>query len=817
MKNHRIGNDINVKWSIFSEGAPYNLEGLQVTLYLKDALGKRAVTGFSLQENNVLWRFAGKDQAHTGRYSLELVVNEGKTSMITTDVCNFVNLVQHSCMIGGSDASNIETDSISLTSDLGSVPVIIDESLSEVSENAIANKVVTIELNKKADKSAIPTKVSQLKNDAGYINSHQDISHLATKEEVEDISLEMSRKQDKISDLDAIRSGASKGSTALQSIPAEYVTDDELKNALRNKVNKTDMATINGQSIIEGGDIEIQGGDGSYDDTELRNEIAQKASTEGYYPKMEVGKADNLPDRVDVLEGAITFRESAGEGNSIEDGTAEIKELCGDTIVWNQLCNKETAPYSNIGLNGAYSNGVWTYSGTTTASNTMSILPVGARAKGVAGHKMMFLYDGTHNFKNLRILDGSTYLSINTMFVSNGNGFIEPIATVENGVEYSAKLTFRVFDLTQMFGAGNEPSTIEEFYKRIPVGVDLYAYNEGEIVNVNINGIKSVNDNAWDEKWELGYFVSSSGMPSSATDRIRCVNPIHILPNQQYHFSLVGTEAYAFFYDENMEYISYKNMNVGLFTTPSNAKWMRFYVEKSYGTTYKNDICIRLAHSGYKTDYVPHEEDTMLIDTSKYFPQGMNGINGVRDSLSMNEKVQRFGVVKMKDLNWILTSSSGGYNLIYADFNSIKVAGACACTKYSSAKATSDFGTKLNEKSICVHIERSRFVIKDSSFSTSDSFKGQLTDNDYIYYELDEPIVEEIYPPLNLSYKVWDFGTEEILTEKSAPLITKAIYGFNATDTIRGNKAKIAQNTEEIVKLRNEIAQAIGNVINGEY
>ena len=262
MKNHRIGNDINIKWSIFSEGAPYNLEGLQVTLYLKDALGKRAVTGFSLQENNVLWRFAGKDQTLTGRYSLELVVNEGKTSMITTDICNFVNLVQHSCMIGGSDNSNIETDSISLTSDLGSVPVIIDESLSEVSENAIANKVVTIELNKKADKSAIPIKVSQLTNDVGYISSHQDISHLATKEEVEDISLVMSQKQDKISDLDAIRRGAQRGSTALQEIPEEYVNDKELDDALRPKVNRDEVATINGKSLVEGGDIVIEGGKG---------------------------------------------------------------------------------------------------------------------------------------------------------------------------------------------------------------------------------------------------------------------------------------------------------------------------------------------------------------------------------------------------------------------------------------------------------------------------------------------------------------------------------------------------------------------------
>ena len=39
-------------------------------------------------------------------------------------------------------------------------------------------------LNNKADTSAIPTKVSQLANDAGYLTEHQDISNLATKDEL---------------------------------------------------------------------------------------------------------------------------------------------------------------------------------------------------------------------------------------------------------------------------------------------------------------------------------------------------------------------------------------------------------------------------------------------------------------------------------------------------------------------------------------------------------------------------------------------------------------------------------------------------------
>ena len=58
------------------------------------------------------------------------------------------------------------------------------------------------------------------------------IESKATKNDIDvmknDIESELSKKADVITDLDTIREGASKGATALQSIPAEYVTETEL-------------------------------------------------------------------------------------------------------------------------------------------------------------------------------------------------------------------------------------------------------------------------------------------------------------------------------------------------------------------------------------------------------------------------------------------------------------------------------------------------------------------------------------------------------------------------------------------------------------
>jgi hypothetical protein len=46
-------------------------------------------------------------------------------------------------------------------------------------------------------------------------------------------------KQDKIADLETIRSGASKGETALQSVPSNYVTTTMLEEAIEEAITNT--------------------------------------------------------------------------------------------------------------------------------------------------------------------------------------------------------------------------------------------------------------------------------------------------------------------------------------------------------------------------------------------------------------------------------------------------------------------------------------------------------------------------------------------------------------------------------------------------
>ena len=104
-----------------------------------------------------------------------------------------------------------------------------------------ATKDFVSEEIKKIDIPTVPTNVSAFTNDAGYLTSHQDISG----------------KQDVIEDLADIRANAELAKTALQSVPAEYVTEEELAakgyltehQSLDNYYTKSDIDSMIGVAI----------------------------------------------------------------------------------------------------------------------------------------------------------------------------------------------------------------------------------------------------------------------------------------------------------------------------------------------------------------------------------------------------------------------------------------------------------------------------------------------------------------------------------------------------------------------------------------
>ena len=105
-----------------------------------------------------------------------------------------------------------------------------------------------------------------------------DPSNLATK-------AELNTKQDVISDLGTIRSGAALGATALQSVPSTYALKSEIPDITTKQdvlVSGTNIKTVNGTSLLGSGNIEVTANvdlSGYYTKAEIDSMIGGASST----------------------------------------------------------------------------------------------------------------------------------------------------------------------------------------------------------------------------------------------------------------------------------------------------------------------------------------------------------------------------------------------------------------------------------------------------------------------------------------------------------------------------------------------------------
>ena len=226
MKTIRIGNDLTVRWSIFiktEEGrSEYNLEGRDLTLKVQDYYRTQEVSEFSVSGNELIWMFRGREQRTVGTYNLALVENDGMNNMHTIDVAKAFELVPQSAMVSGGDVSDIAIDTVYLDG-------VVEYGGYE--DTAIWKEVEQV-------KASIPVKVSQLENDVNFVKRV-------------DLNDDLAKKQDVIADLEQIRTGAAKGATALQ----EHQDISHLATKTELEATKAELRKLQSDAVKMSQDI----------------------------------------------------------------------------------------------------------------------------------------------------------------------------------------------------------------------------------------------------------------------------------------------------------------------------------------------------------------------------------------------------------------------------------------------------------------------------------------------------------------------------------------------------------------------------------
>ena len=460
---------------------------------------------------------------------------------------------------------------------------------------------------------------------------------------------------------------------------------------------------------------------------------------EDYLKKTDaVELAKDLTGSLEATPEEFVFRTSAGT-KSIRDESAVIRRIKGNTSVWGQLAK----PLASL-QSGETSLIAPTVD--TTAWNTLTSPKISV----IKGHKYLFeinplnsLYNATENYS---LIEGSFRANIGapTFCTAEEDGewlWSLRFTSVSNGFRFQ----IQCFDLTAIFGAGNEPTTIEEFKKLYPES--YYPYCEPEVRSMRATGIETIGANAFNKDSVVGGKLNANG--SVTTNDKYSVAKIEVVPYEKYTLTNVANaynsgSTYAL-YDSNDTFLSigqltYSSATVvtrtGDVTMPSNARYMRVVVHNDH----LDSCCVNLKHSGTLTaeEAVYFKEVRMLPDIAKYFSEGMHGIGDVFDEINEENAIKRFGVRAYED----------------GDNDNADV----------------------------------------------------ITDGTNTVYALAEPIVTPITEPLQLDYKVADFGTEKMLSDlPSSPFRADIVYQFNAADRIRDNGRNIERLEEQLEPFVREI------------
>lgn len=258
MESIRIGNDINIEWSIFRNGDPEKLEGKDLRVVMTNGYRKMEVKDLHFRDNVIRFTYLGKDQDYNGVYTLTLIENKGKEGMYTVDACDAFRLIPRSCSVGGdTGCGSVKVTTVRLTGDI-SVPAVGTGDYESMTNKPRINGVELVG-DKSLEELGIPILPDNIVTDADYTHTDNNLTD-ALLEKLDGLSnyddtalrealtSEISRAKEVEGDLDtAIRKVASDLSTFITGDPdADNVINrwQEVVEFLSGMTEDKDMAGV---------------------------------------------------------------------------------------------------------------------------------------------------------------------------------------------------------------------------------------------------------------------------------------------------------------------------------------------------------------------------------------------------------------------------------------------------------------------------------------------------------------------------------------------------------------------------------------------
>lgn len=305
------------------------------------------------------------DKGDPGTTTWEGITN--KPTNLATESFVVQKIAEASLSGGEVDLSGYATkDDLDTKADNVHTHVMTDITDLVIPDIDVDKNYVDTQLATKANITDIPTKVSELTNDSGYLTAipeeyvtdteleskgylteHQDISNLATKAEVQNKA-----------DVNHTHS------QYLTTIPTEYITETELNDALSTKANTSDIPSLEGyatESYVQNkiAEASLSGGEVDLSDYVTKNDLNTKADKKHTHTVTDITDLvipTNTSDLTNdsgfitaIPDEYITETELTAKGYLVHSDIAEKANISDLSAVatsgdYNDLINTPTIP-----------------------------------------------------------------------------------------------------------------------------------------------------------------------------------------------------------------------------------------------------------------------------------------------------------------------------------------------------------------------------------------------------------------------------------------------------------------------------------------
>ncbi len=481
----------------------------------------------------------------------------------------------------------------------------------------------------------------------------------------------------------------------------------------------------------------------------------------------------------------------------------------GKSIVWNQLFTNSATSSNGVTISNNQ-DGTMTLNGTANVS-WINFTNLSDAMNQV--HKYLLCLKILNNPDNVSFhygwLDRG---SMTTGIISKGEScsICNQTETMTQGGKYTGlagftagtvfnnvKIAVMVMDLTQMFGAGNEPATPEEFRAMFPD--DYYPYNAGELKSVVSTSVET----STAERFQL---LNKSKFTATTT-----INGVTFTNNGDGTITYNGTTTGANYTLQSglkvvagHKYFSYVGENTnnkisvllyagpdpyntfderfpkaegGISTALKNCDRLYYQPKPRQNISYSNfilkpqffDLTEMFGAGNEPTTpaefwqrvpeklygYNPSAYKSVNIPSSKYFPDGMRSAGSVYDEINFlsQKATKRIGAVDMGTLNWSYSTTRTAFQT--NDLNTeIKFPATSSdvanliCKKYSAESYASGWAGTIDKCCGTTFATAIKwFWVRDTAHTDAAAFKAAMS-GVMLYYELATPVETEITPPL---------------------------------------------------------------------